>query len=92
MLFTIGSLCIEARWREVITDPASFIPADPSHTQSYYAQGPDGQVIDVSGSTGVGNDGSALTTFHRSIGGRSRFGMVGLKLSRHRSGVTSITG
>lgn len=44
---------------EAITDPVSVIPTDPSHAQSYYeikCLGPDGQVVDVSGSGWVGND------------------------------------
>lgn len=44
---------------EAITDPVTVIPTDPSHAQSYYeikCLGPDGQVIDVSGSGWVGND------------------------------------
>lgn len=44
---------------ETITDPVTVIPTDPSHAQSYYeikCLGPDGQVIDVSGSGWVGND------------------------------------
>lgn len=44
---------------EAITDPVSVIPTNPSHAQSYYeikCLGPDGQVVDVSGSGWVGND------------------------------------
>jgi catechol 2,3-dioxygenase-like lactoylglutathione lyase family enzyme len=44
---------------EAITDPVTVIPTDPSRPQSYYeikCVGPDGQVIDVSGSGWVGND------------------------------------
>jgi catechol 2,3-dioxygenase-like lactoylglutathione lyase family enzyme len=44
---------------EAITDPVTVIPTEPSQAQSYYeikCLGPDGQVIDVSGSGWVGND------------------------------------
>jgi len=50
---------LKHRGGEAITDPVSVIPTDPSHAQSYYeinCVGPDGQVIDVSGSGWVGND------------------------------------
>ena len=50
---------LEKMGGEAVTDPQSVIPTDPNHPQSYYeikCLGPDGQVIDVSGSGWVGND------------------------------------
>jgi catechol 2,3-dioxygenase-like lactoylglutathione lyase family enzyme len=50
---------LKQRGGEPVTDPVTVIPTDPSDAQSYYeikCLGPDGQVIDVSGSGWVGND------------------------------------
>lgn len=50
---------LEQRGGKAITDHVNVTPADPSKPQSYYeikCLGPDGQVIDISGSGWVGTD------------------------------------